>query len=147
VHADGTPPRPFTISIKVNCCGSSHVHHACAARWRNGDARAGHCSESWFNSRSGLHGFLPGQRHGLLSKGMAHSQKVYFCSPLGDGSLRRPWQIANMSDGGARLTVADPDSMPDSFIIVLKGEPTIWRRCVVVWRSATEIGISFKDAG
>jgi PilZ domain len=77
---------------------------------------------------------------------MARSQQVYFCSPLGDGSLKRPWQIANLSDSGARLTVADPDSMPNSFIIVLKGEQTIWRRCVVVWRSATEIGISFNDA-
>jgi hypothetical protein len=77
---------------------------------------------------------------------MARSQQIYFCSPLGDGSLKRPWQIANLTDSGARLTVEDPSSMPNSFIIALKGEPTIWRRCVVVWRSATEIGISFKGA-
>jgi PilZ domain-containing protein len=77
---------------------------------------------------------------------MPRAQMVYFCAPLGDGSLKRPWQIANMTDGGARLTVADPDSMPNSFTIVLKGQQTIWRRCVVVWRSGTEIGISFKDA-
>jgi hypothetical protein len=68
----------------------------------------------------------------------------YFCSSAMDGSSAQPWCLVDRSPGGARLMVADPTLVPDTFTLVQKGPVvTLWR-CRVVWRSDSHIGVAFE---
>jgi hypothetical protein len=50
--------------------------------------------------------------------------------------------VRNVSATGASIQVADVGAIPDSFRLVMEME-TATRRCVVVWRKATQIGVKF----
>jgi PilZ domain-containing protein len=50
--------------------------------------------------------------------------------------------VRNVSATGASIQVANVDTIPDSFQLVMEME-TAARRCVVVWRKATQIGVKF----
>jgi hypothetical protein len=50
--------------------------------------------------------------------------------------------VKNVSEGGAALEVASPIGIPDEFDLVMTGDRTV-RRCRVVWRKATRIGVKF----
>lgn len=50
--------------------------------------------------------------------------------------------VRNVSATGASIQVADVSAIPDSFRLVMEME-TAARRCVVVWRKATQIGVKF----
>jgi PilZ domain len=49
--------------------------------------------------------------------------------------------ICDLSEGGARLKVASAVGIPDSFELMLAGEPV--RFCRVIWVKATQIGVAF----
>jgi len=49
--------------------------------------------------------------------------------------------VRNLSDGGACLKVASPIGIPDTFELRLDAASV--RRCRVVWRKATQIGVEF----
>jgi hypothetical protein len=49
--------------------------------------------------------------------------------------------VRDFSDGGARLTVETSVGVPDRFELVRDGLPT--KKCQVVWRHATQIGVQF----
>jgi hypothetical protein len=50
--------------------------------------------------------------------------------------------VRNMSETGAALEVGNPIGIPDKFTLLIKPEITK-RKCQVVWRSATKIGVQF----
>jgi hypothetical protein len=52
--------------------------------------------------------------------------------------------VRNVSATGASIQVSNVAAIPDSFRLVLEMEmETAARRCVVVWRKATQIGVKF----
>lgn len=71
---------------------------------------------------------------------------LYYCTEIGDGSSRRPWHLDEISERGARLRVDRPQDVPDRFTLLLKGEVVTVRRCQVIWRSASHVGVAFADA-
>lgn len=73
--------------------------------------------------------------------------RVEWTSPAhiipGDERERVNCVVNNLSNGGARITCADP--LPDEFILKLtpgKGHP---RACRVVWRRNQDLGVQFID--
>ena len=62
---------------------------------------------------------------------------------LGDGSPARACTLCDASQEGAQLAVADPDSLPDEFILALSSDGAARRRCRVVWRTETQVGVEF----
>ena len=47
------------------------------------------------------------------------------------------------SQEGAQLAVADPNSLPNEFILALSSDGAARRRCRVVWRADGQIGVEF----
>jgi hypothetical protein len=62
---------------------------------------------------------------------------------LGDGSPPRECQLCDASQEGAQLQVAEPDSIPDEFTLALSSDGAARRKCRVVWRTTTQIGVEF----
>jgi hypothetical protein len=63
---------------------------------------------------------------------------------VGAGNELLPCEIADISDGGARVVVfTDPNEIPDSIALVLSPNGKVRRNCRVAWRSATEVGLQF----
>jgi hypothetical protein len=59
----------------------------------------------------------------------------------GEGSV--PCVVRDVSDTGARVATHSPDQLPDEFILGLTNAGSLRRLCKVVWRSETEVGVSF----
>ena len=78
---------------------------------------------------------------------MRPGETTYFCLETGDGSSSRPWSLIERSEGGARLLVDDPARVPDRFTLVQKGQVTMLRKCRVVWRSDSHVGVKFEGEG
>lgn len=75
---------------------------------------------------------------------MRPAEPTYFCLAAGDGSTSRPFSVVDRSGNGARLLVADPGDIPDTFTLVQKGAVvTLWR-CRVAWRSDHHVGVTFE---
>lgn len=51
--------------------------------------------------------------------------------------------ISDISDGGARLVLANGDDLPDSFILPLTKAGAARRRCGVIWRTGATVGVAF----
>jgi hypothetical protein len=62
---------------------------------------------------------------------------------FGDGSPARGCTLCDAWQQGAQLTVADPNSLPNEFILALSSDGAARRRCRVVWRTETQIGVEF----
>lgn len=60
-----------------------------------------------------------------------------------DGSTLRG-DLLDLSQGGVRLKVDDPDSLPEQFMLNLSDRIHRWSR--IAWRSAEEIGVEFLSA-
>jgi hypothetical protein len=60
-----------------------------------------------------------------------------------DGTSLR-CDLADLSQGGARLKVRYPDNLPEQFLLKLSSRLTRWSR--VAWRSAEEVGVEFLSA-
>jgi hypothetical protein len=50
--------------------------------------------------------------------------------------------VRNISSGGARLDVASPLGLPQSFMLVIQTDQFM-RRCHPVWSNDTRIGVAF----
>jgi hypothetical protein len=59
------------------------------------------------------------------------------------GEQLRECTVWDESETGARLVVDAPEAIPDTFHIYMTLEFSSRRRCRVVWRSGTQIGIEF----
>jgi hypothetical protein len=62
---------------------------------------------------------------------------------FGDGLPVRECTLCDASQEGAQLTVADTKNLPDEFILALSSDGAARRRCKVVWRTETQIGVLF----
>ena len=51
--------------------------------------------------------------------------------------------LCNASQEGAQLVVAEPDRVPDRFVLALSADGAARRKCRVVWRSDDLIGVEF----
>ena len=62
---------------------------------------------------------------------------------IGDGSRLRRCEVLDVSEGGARIMVSFQDQLPKEFWLVLTSDRTRRRRCRMVWRSDTQIGLAY----
>jgi hypothetical protein len=62
---------------------------------------------------------------------------------LGDGSPAIECTLCDASQEGALLAVAEPDSVPNEFILALSSDGAARRRCQVAWRTENQIGVEF----
>ena len=51
--------------------------------------------------------------------------------------------IADVSQTGARIVLDSDSQLPDRFILVLSRSGATRRRCRVVWRNGTTVGVAF----
>jgi hypothetical protein len=67
---------------------------------------------------------------------------------LGDGSASAACEILDISQGGARLRplMSAPKALPDNFTLLVSSCGRVRRRCEVIWRSSTELGVQFSEA-
>ena len=61
----------------------------------------------------------------------------------GDGSPQRDCLIADISDAGAKLVIEAHRATLKQFTLWMSGSKTRCRRCHVVWRTYSEIGVEF----
>ena len=62
---------------------------------------------------------------------------------IGDGSPARACKLCDASQEGAQLSLADPNSLPNEFVLALSSDGAARRRCRVIWRNETEVGVTF----
>jgi hypothetical protein len=62
---------------------------------------------------------------------------------MADGSIVHG-VVADVSQGGARLKISDPDGLPEQFMLRLSDKLHRWSR--IAWRSAEEVGVEFLAA-
>jgi hypothetical protein len=62
---------------------------------------------------------------------------------LGDGSPLRPCTLCDPSQKGAHLALAEPNGVPDEFILALSSDGAARRLCRVISRTETQLGVEF----
>ena len=60
-----------------------------------------------------------------------------------EGNAQRSCMLSDISDTGARIDVDTADELPDRFTLVLSGNGSPRRKCRVVWRQPTQVGVNF----
>ena len=60
-----------------------------------------------------------------------------------DGSIISKCMMADVSATGAKLILHGPTEVPDEFVLVLSNTGKVRRRCKVIRRSETVIGVTF----
>jgi PilZ domain len=60
-----------------------------------------------------------------------------------DGSAVGVCRILDLSASGARLQIKTTDTVPDHFILLLSRDGRVHRKCSVVWRNETAVGVEF----
>jgi len=54
--------------------------------------------------------------------------------------------IRNINSSGACLVVPSPFGIPDRFVLLIPIDK-VKRHCRVIWRSATQLGVTYSDTG
>jgi len=62
---------------------------------------------------------------------------------LGDDQPIVKCALCDASQEGAQLAVANPEALPDEFILALSSDGAARRRCRVTWRAEDSIGVQF----
>jgi len=62
---------------------------------------------------------------------------------LGNGLPTIECTLCDASQEGALLGVANPDSVPNEFILALSSDGAARRRCRVAWRTKDQVGVEF----
>jgi len=62
---------------------------------------------------------------------------------LGDGQPAIKCSLCDASQEGAQLAVANPEALPDEFVLALSSDGAARRRCRVTWRAEDSIGVEF----
>ncbi|MDO8874563.1 MAG: PilZ domain-containing protein [Pseudolabrys sp.] len=60
-----------------------------------------------------------------------------------EGDVQRGCVLSDISDTGARIDVDPTDELPERFTLLLSGNGSPRRRCRVVWRQPTQVGVNF----
>ena len=79
------------------------------------------------------------ERRGSPRNTVVHSAWVY----LGGNVLPLICVLWDISDTGARLVIPSPEALPDYFYLLMSREERPGRRCKVVWRKGSNVGLSF----
>jgi PilZ domain len=53
--------------------------------------------------------------------------------------------ISDISHSGARIALERADKLPDTFVLLLTANGGARRRCRVIWRDGTNVGVQFPD--
>ncbi|MFZ3360040.1 MAG: PilZ domain-containing protein [Xanthobacteraceae bacterium] len=53
--------------------------------------------------------------------------------------------ISDVSDSGARLSLAAEAELPDKFLLLLTTDGGAHRQCRVIWRDGLTLGVKFPD--
>ena len=61
----------------------------------------------------------------------------------GNGAAAIACRLRDVSEGGARLDVADGGSVPDRFTLALSADGAARRHCRVAWRAENQVGVEF----
>ena len=61
----------------------------------------------------------------------------------GCGSVLQECVLTDVSKSGARITIEEPEILPDQFILVLA--PSAHRDCKIIWRSDSQVGVEFVE--
>ena len=64
---------------------------------------------------------------------------------LGDGLMMRECQLRDVSVSGARIRAKKLDDLPSDFELLLADIGRPHRRCHVIWKTETEVGVRFSD--
>ena len=72
-----------------------------------------------------------------------HRTQVYWCVKISANKSLQDCVVRDISFLGARLAFGSDTDVPDEFELAIDQVPR--RRCSVVWRSETEIGVKFKN--
>ena len=64
---------------------------------------------------------------------------------LGNGMPPRPCVVNNLSNGGAKLSGVNAETLPDEFTLCLTAARTSARKCRVIWREKHELGVEFDE--
>ena len=59
------------------------------------------------------------------------------------GEVTRSCTLSDISDTGARIDVETAEDLPDQFMLLLSGNGSPRRKCRVIWRQPTQIGVNF----
>jgi hypothetical protein len=59
------------------------------------------------------------------------------------GFAARPCVVQDMSAGGAKITIEDPNSLPGKLRLALSRDARTGRSCEVVWRRGKSVGVRF----
>jgi hypothetical protein len=62
---------------------------------------------------------------------------------IGDGSPPRNCTVLDVSETGARIMVSFPADLPKEFWLLLTKDRTRRRHCRRVWRSNTQVGVTY----
>lgn len=65
---------------------------------------------------------------------------------FGPDSPRWDCTLQDISEGGAKLALSGPDTVPDEFNLLLAIGPKTSRRCKLVWRNDEYLGVQFLGA-
>jgi hypothetical protein len=60
-----------------------------------------------------------------------------------DGVLVSQCTVRDVSMTGARIALDDSSLAPEQFVLRLTRDGAIWRKCRTIWRSPSNIGVSF----
>ena len=55
----------------------------------------------------------------------------------------RKCTVSDISQGGARLALDNDDELPDRFVLLFTRNGGTRRRCRVIWRTGTTVGVEF----
>jgi hypothetical protein len=61
----------------------------------------------------------------------------------GEGQPAIECTLRDASQEGAQLALADPNSLPQEFILALSADGAARRRCRVMWRAEDHVGVEF----
>ena len=94
-----------------------------------------------------LHRFDAGNRAGPMSEkrqgrrqSLAHAATI---ARLEDSTHVADCMVRDVSAGGARLLVKDPETLPRSFLLLISQSGNVSRRCEVVWTRHNQVGVRF----
>ena len=82
---------------------------------------------------------LPAEKRKTLRRPVRYPARI----EPDDGSGSIPCELCDASREGAQLHIDNPNGVPDEFTLVLGYDGTARRRCKVIWRSDSEIGLEF----
>ena len=81
----------------------------------------------------------------LGDKRKAHRRQLRYTAWISLGPKKlQGCVVADISDCGARLGVENSKTVPNNFVLLLSASGKPKRRCRVVWRNGTQVGVEFE---